>query len=276
MISAHAIVDPKAQIAPDVEIGPVEIGPFCIIGANVRIESGCRLLSNVVVSGHTTIGRDNIFHPYCVIGGSPQDRKYKGSPTRLEIGNHNIFRESVTINLGTERGGGITRVGNNNMLMVNVHLGHDVQFGSNCTLANNVMLAGHVIVEDNVNMAGGVGIHQFVTVGRLSFLGGYARIHHDAPPYCKIDGADEMRGLNVKALGPAGFTDPDIEALEGAYKRLFARDCGIPLADVLSQFDTMNGINPHVRYMVEFLRNRTMGRHGRYLQALFLARRNKK
>lgn len=271
MISPHAIIDPKAELASD-----IEVGPFCIIGPNVRIDSGCRLHNNVVIAGHTSIGRENVFHPFNVIGGPPQDRKYKGAPTRLEIGQGNIFRESVTISIGTERGGGVTRVGNNNMLMVNVHLGHDVQFGSNCTIANNVMVAGHVIVEDNVNMAGGVGIHQFVTVGKLSFLGGYARIHHDAPPFCKIDGADEMRGLNVKALPSAGFSDVDIAALEEAYKRLFSRDAGIQLSDVLSQFDTLNGINPHVKHMVEFLKNRTMGRHGRHFQALFLSRRHKK
>jgi UDP-N-acetylglucosamine acyltransferase len=271
MISPHAIIDPKAELASD-----VEVGPFCIIGPNVRIDAGCRLHNNVVIAGHTSIGRENVFHPFSVIGGPPQDRKYKGAPTRLEIGHHNIFRESVTINIGTDRGGGVTRVGNNNMLMVNVHLGHDVELGSNCVIANNVMIAGHVLVGDGVNMAGGVGIHQFVTVGRLSFLGGYARIHHDAPPFCKIDGADEMRGLNVKALAPTEFSDPDIEALETAYRRLFVRDPGVPLSDALSQFDILNGINPHVKHMIEFLRNRTLGRHGRHLQALFLARRHKK
>jgi len=261
MISPHAIVDPKAEIA-----GDVEIGPLCVIGPHVRIESGCKLISSVTVMARVTIGRDNVVFPNCVLGGPPQDRKYKGAPTRLEIGQNNIFRESCTVHVGTEKGGGVTRIGNNNMFMVNSHMAHDVQFGSNCTLANNVMVAGHVVVGDNVAMMGGVGVHHFVTVGRFCFLGGYARIHHDAPPYMKIDGADEVRGVNAVALRRAGFAEPDIEALEEATRRLFYREGKMSFAAALAEFDTMNGLNPHVKHMVEFLRKRDLGKHGRYQQ----------
>ncbi|HEV8605924.1 MAG TPA: acyl-ACP--UDP-N-acetylglucosamine O-acyltransferase [Tepidisphaeraceae bacterium] len=262
-VSPHAIIDPKAQIAED-----VEIGPFCVIGPHVRIDRGCRLHNSVTIVGHTTIGQGNVFHPQCVFGGPPQDRKYKGQPTRLEIGNNNIFREHVTVHIGTERGGGITRVGNNNMLMVNSHLGHDVQLGSNCILANNCMIAGHVIIGDNVAMMGGVGVHHFARIGKFCFIGGYARIHHDAPPFCKLDGADEMRGLNIKGLRAGGFADDDIAALEEAYGRLFARKSEEPFATVLESFDVENGLNQHVKHMVEFLQQRDLGRHGRYLQGM--------
>jgi UDP-N-acetylglucosamine acyltransferase len=263
MISPHAIIDPKAQIAPD-----AEIGPFCVIGPDVTIDSGTRLISSVTVYGPTTIGRHNVIHPNVVLGGPPQDRKYRGGPTRLEIGHHNVIREAVTMHRGTEKGGGVTRVGNNNFLMVNVHIGHDVQFGSNCTLANNVMVAGHVVVGDCVNMAGGVGIHHFVRIGEYAFLGGYARIHHDVPPFIKVDGADQVRGLNVKSLHAAGFSEDDIEALEDACRRIFYRDDGVTFSAALAEFHTMNGLNPHVKRMVEFLRQRDLGRQGRYLEGL--------
>lgn len=268
MISPHAIVDPRAQVADD-----AEIGPFCVVGPDVVIGPGTRLVSHVTIMGHTTLGPNNVLWPGVVLGGHPQDRKYKGAPTRLEIGANNVFREHVTVHVGTEKGGGVTRVGNNNLLMVNTHLGHDVQLGSNCTFANNVMVAGHVIIGDSCNLMGGVGIHHFVTIGTCCFIGGYARIHHDAPPFCKIDGADEVRGLNVKGLIMAGYPQEDIDALEAAYKRLFDRDRNTPFARALADFDTQNGVNPHVKQMVEFLRRRGMGKHGRYLQTMITANR---
>lgn len=260
-ISPHAIIDPKAQIASD-----VEIGPFCVIGPDVKIDSGCRLFNNVTLTGHTTLGKNNIIYPNAVLGGPPQDRKYRGAPTRLEIGNNNIFREASTLNCGTEKGGGITRVGNNNFFMINVHAGHDAQIGSNCTFANNVMIAGHVIVHDGVTMAGAVGIHHFVTIGEYSFLGGFARIHHDVPPFVKIDGTDVVRGINTVGLRRAGFNADDIEALEDACKRLFYHEK--PVAIALAEFELSNGINVHVKRMIEFLRRRDLGIHGRYLEGL--------
>ena len=261
-ISPHSVIDPRAQLAPD-----VEVGPFCIVGADVTIDAGCKLLGHVTIFGPATIGRDNVFHPNVVIGGAPQDRKFKGSPTRIEIGNGNTFRESVTIHRGTEKGGAVTRVGNNNFLMVNTHLGHDVSMGSNCTLANNCMIAGHVHIGDNVTMMGGVGIHHFVSIGEYAFLGGYSRIHHDVPPFVKVDGADVVRGLNAVGLARSGFSGPDIDALEEACKRLFYKDKEKPFAAALAEFDLQNGVNKHVKRMVEFLRQRDLGRNGRYLEA---------
>src|SRR5437762_2659488 len=215
-ISPHAVVDKEAEIGED-----VEIGPFCVIGPHVRIGDGCKLFNNVTIIGHTTIGPKNVFFPNAVIGAPPQDLKYKGADTRLEIGEGNTFREAVTIHVGTEKGGGITRVGNQNLLMINTHLGHDVQLGSRCVIANNVMIAGHVIIGDNVSMMGLVGIHHFVTIGDFAYLGGAARIHHDVPPYVKVDGEDKIRALNTVGLKRAGFNDEDIVALREAVRKLW-------------------------------------------------------
>jgi len=258
-ISPHAVIDRKAEIAED-----VEIGPFCVIGPEVKIESGCRLLNNVTVLGRTTIGKDNVFFPNAVIGAAPQDKKYKGSSTIVEIGSGNVFREAVTVHVGTEKAGGITRIGDNGLFMVNCHVAHDAQVGSNVTFANNVMIAGHVLIEDYVTLAGGVGLHHFVTVGKYAFVAAYSRIHHDVPPFCRIDGADQVRGLNTVGLRRAGFAEPDIEALNEAYRRLFSKRK--PFSQAMAEFDIQNGINPQVRQMIEFLRRRDEGKHGRYLE----------
>jgi UDP-N-acetylglucosamine acyltransferase len=259
-ISPLACVDPKARLAED-----VEVGPFCTIGADVTIGGGCKLISHVVLTGNTTIGRGNVFHPNCVIGGIPQDLKYRGAPTKLEIGDNNQIREAVTIHIGTEKGGGITRVGSNNLLMVNAHIGHDVQLGSRCILANNTMLAGHVVIGDNVAMMGGSAVHHFVTIADYAYTAAYARITHDVPPFVKVADNDRIRGLNVIGLRRAGFSEDDIEALDLATRRLFY-DRNKPFAIVLADFDLMNGINPHVKRMIEFLRRRDLGKHGRYLE----------
>ena len=252
-ISPHACVDPKAQLAAD-----VEIGPFCRVGPDVVLGAGCRLLSHVVIVGRTTAGANNLFHPHAVIGGPPQDKKYANEPTCLEIG------ESVTVHIGTATGSKCTRIGNHNLLMVNCHLGHDVQLGNHCVLANNVMIAGHVECGNHVHMMGGAGVHHFVTIGSYAYLGGAARIHHDVPPFVKIDGADKVRGLNSVGLQRAGFSQRDIDELEQACRRLFYRRK--PFAQAMGEFDTLNGINPHIKELVEFLRRRDQGKHGRYLE----------
>ena len=259
-ISPLAVIDPNATIAPD-----VEIGPFCVIGPDVKLDGGCRLLNSVTIIGRTTIGRDNVFFPNSVIGTYPQDKKFKGAPTELHIGSANVFREAVTVHIGTEKGGRITRVGNNNMFMINTHIGHDAQIGSDCVFANNVMIAGHCVVGDHVSMMGLAGLHHFVTIGRHAYLGGAARIHHDVPPFMKVDGADEVRGLNKVGLGRAGFSAEDIKALDSAYRRLFSRKR--PLSVALGELESMNGdLNGYVAELVEFLRRRDLGKHGRYLE----------
>ncbi|MBC7784721.1 MAG: acyl-ACP--UDP-N-acetylglucosamine O-acyltransferase [Burkholderiales bacterium] len=260
-ISPLASIDPHAHIGCD-----VEIGPFCVIGPDVVIHDGCRLYNNVTVLGHTTLGNGNVIYPNAVIGTPPQDLKYRGGPTRVEIGENNQIREAVTIQCGTETGAGITRLGSNNLLMVNCHIGHDAQFGSKCIIGNNAMVAGHVECNDGVAMMGGVGIHHFVTIGEYAYIGGYARIHHDVPPFVKVDGADRVRALNALGLKRHGFSEEDVEALENAARRLFfGREK--PFNVTLAEFDLMNGLNPRVKRMLDFLRRRNEGRHGRYLEA---------
>ncbi len=260
-ISPHSCIDPKASIAPD-----VEIGPFCRVGPNVVLGPGCKLLSHVVIIGRTRIGPNNMFHPNSVIGDTPQDKKYHDEDTSLEIGHGNIFREGVTVHIGTNSGEGITRIGNNNLLMANSHIGHDAQFADDCVLANNVMIAGHVVCASHVNLMGGAGVHHFVTLGEYSYIGGAARIHHDVPPYCKVDGADKIRGLNRVGLERAGFSLQEIEELEDACRKLFYRRK--PLASAMAEFDVQNGINPRVKNLVQFLRRRGQSLHGRYMESL--------
>jgi UDP-N-acetylglucosamine acyltransferase len=260
-ISPHAVIDPKAEIAED-----VEVGPFCVIGPQVKIGSGCRLLNNVTVLGNTTIGKDNVFFPNTVIGAAPQDKKFKGESTKLIIGNANVFREAATVHVGTELAGGLTQIGDNGLYMVNAHIGHDARIGNGVIISNNVMLAGHVACQNNVAIMGGVGIHHFVTVGEGSYIGAYSRIHHDVPPFCKVDGADLVRGLNDTGLKRAGYSAVDIEALEEAYRKLFGKKQ--PMATAMAEFDLMNGVNPYVKQLVEFLQRRSNVKNGRYLESL--------
>lgn len=256
-----ACVDPKARIADD-----VEVGPFCVIGPDVELGAGCKLYNNVTILGHATIGKNNVFYPNAVLGTPPQDLKYRGGPTQVIMGDNNQVREAVTIQCGTETGAGVTKVGSNNLLMVNCHIGHDANFGDKCIIGNNCMIAGHVQCGDGVAMMGGVGIHHFVTVGEYAYIAGYARIHHDVPPFVKVDGADRVRALNALGLKRHGFSDNDVEALEDAARRLFfgrEKPFNIALAEIAS----MNGVNVNVKRMIEFLHRRNTGRHGRYLEA---------
>jgi UDP-N-acetylglucosamine acyltransferase len=258
-ISEHAVIDKNAEIADD-----VEIGPFCVIGPEVKIDSGCRLLNNVTVHGCTTIGKDNVFFPNTVIGAAPQDKKYKGTKTKLEIGSRNIFREAATVHVGTESGGGITCIGDDGLYMINAHVGHDAQIGNQVVFGNNAMIAGHVICEDYAWLSAGAGIQHFVTLGRNCFLGAYARIHHDVPPFCKVDGADKVRGLNKTGLMRTGFAEDDIMALSEAYRHLFSKRR--PLAVAMAEYEMNDSTNCYVVQLIEFLRRRDAGRHGRHME----------
>lgn len=256
-----AVVDPRADLAAD-----VEVGPFCVVGPHVSIGPGTRLLPRVTVLGHTTIGSDNVLHPGCVIGGDPQDKKFRGEETRLVIGDGNDIRENVTIHTGTAAGAGVTVVGDNNLIMVSAHIGHDAVIGDGCVLGNNVMLAGHVEIGNRVSMMGGAACHHFVTIGDLAFVGGYSQIHVDVPPYVKIDGEDRIRAVNVVGLRRSGAaTDADIAALQVAVRRLFVSKKQ-PIAVVIREMLADPDLNPRVREVVDTVRRRALGRHGRYLE----------
>ncbi|HLL88501.1 MAG TPA: acyl-ACP--UDP-N-acetylglucosamine O-acyltransferase [Tepidisphaeraceae bacterium] len=259
-ISPLASVDPRAELADD-----VVVGPFCVVGPHVRLGAGCVLQNSVTLTGHTTAGERNVFFPNAVIGAPPQDKRYRGEPVQLQIGDDNVFREHVTVHCGTVAGGGVTRLGSDNLLMVGGHVGHDVRLGSHCVLSNNFMLAGHVVLRDRVNLGGGVGVRHFVTIGEFGFVTAMTRVTQDVPPFCIVDGPNVIRGLNKVGLKRGGFDGADIDALDDAAKRLFYYRTK-PFALALAEFDTLDGLNPHVRHMVEFLRRRNEGKQGRYLE----------
>jgi UDP-N-acetylglucosamine acyltransferase len=262
-ISPLAVVDPKAKLGDD-----CEVGPFCIVGPEVTLGSGCRLLNHVVVTGCTTAGCDNIFHPFSVVGGPPQDKKFRGERTQLTIGDRNDFREHVTVNLGTMLGGGITRIGDDNLIMVNCHVAHDCVVGSRNVLGNNVMLAGHMVVGNNVVISGGAAAHHFVSIGDYAFVAGISRLHHDVPPFMKVGEKDKIRATNAEGMRRAQFSEADIEAVEEAGKQLFFNREKPTFAEALADLDAQRDLNPQVKLLVEFLRRRNIGKHGRYLESL--------
>ncbi len=176
LIADTACVDPHAELADD-----VEIGPYCVIGPDVRIGRGTRLLGHVCLMGVTSLGEENTVSPFVVIGGDPQDVSYHGDPTRVEIGDHNIIREGVTIHRGTTKEAGVTRIGSHNYLMANSHVAHDCMLGDHITIANSTLLGGHVHVESFAGISGGVAVHHYATIGGYSFVGGQSRIIHDVP-----------------------------------------------------------------------------------------------
>lgn len=253
-----AFVDPRAELGRD-----VFVGPFCHVGPDVALGDGCILHGHVTVLGPSEIGPQNVFFPTVVIGTAPQDLKYRGGPTRLVIGQGNVFREQVTVHRGTEidrRSGGVTRIGDQNLFMVGVHVAHDAVVHNHIVLANAVLVAGHVSIEDCVNVGGASAIHHFVTVGRNAFVAGMTRITHDVPPYMKIQGYDAVvRGVNIEGMRRWHIGESTIEAMKEAHRLLFGRAGGAPgrTAEMLREIAT-NGLcdDEHVRYLVEFMQRK--------------------
>ena len=212
-----AIVDARAEID-----GDVQIGPYCVIGAGVRIGKGCRVHSHAVISGRTTLGEGNVVFPFASIGDTPQDLKYKGEPSELLIGNHNTIREYVSLNPGTTGGGMVTRVGDQNLLMMQCHIAHDCLLGDRNVVANGATLGGHVVIEDFVIVGGLVGIHQFVRIGTGAILGAGSMVSKDVPPYCNATGdRAKLHGLNLEGLKRRGFDKTVIALLRKAYRIVF-------------------------------------------------------
>ncbi len=270
-IHATAIVSPGAHIGQH-----VEIGAFSIVGPDVVLGDGCRLHHHVTIEGHTTLGEGCEVYPQAVLGTRPQDLKYAGEKTTLEIGRENIFREMVTVHPGTGNGGGVTRIGDHNLLLIGVHIAHDCYLADHCIIANYVQFAGHVRVEDHVNMGGHSAVHHFVTVGRHSFVGGMTRISADVPPFMVVVAArgtrSEVRMVNGVGLQRSGFSEEDIAALKAAYMKLFSRRArlsGSAIGDRVQELLMSGSVNPSVVYLCESLmRSFAHGRHGRYLEAL--------
>jgi UDP-N-acetylglucosamine acyltransferase len=219
-IHPTAIVAPGAVLAED-----VAVGPYCIVGGEVRLRAGVVLRSHVVVDGRTTIGEGTQIFPFASIGLEPQDLKYRGERSSLTIGRNNTIREYVTMNPGTEGGGMVTQVGDNGLFMVGVHIAHDCQVGDHVILANNATLGGHVVVEDYAFLGGLSAIHQFVRIGRHAMIGGMSGVERDVIPYGQVMGdRARLTGLNIIGMQRRGFSREDIQGLRNAYQFLFSAD----------------------------------------------------
>jgi UDP-N-acetylglucosamine acyltransferase len=221
-----AMIDPSARVEAGAKIGDgVTIGPFCSIGAHVRIGDGCRLVSHVNVTGHTSIGPRTVIHPFASLGSPPQSFGYRGGPTTLLVGADCDIRENVTMNTGTEDGGGVTEVGDGCFLMVGSHVGHDSKVGSKVVFANNTVLGGHVTVGDNVVFGGGVAVRQFVRIGEGAMLVGLSGIRADVIPYGMAQGPlANLVGLNVVGMRRRGMGKSEVHRVRSAYQALFFGD----------------------------------------------------
>ena len=251
MIDPRAVIDPAAQIAAD-----VEVGPFAVIGANVTIGPGCRVGPHAVVLGPTQLGRNNQVFQFASLGDAPQDKKYKGEPTRLEIGDGNTFREYCTVNRGTAHDIGVTRIGNDNWFMAYTHVAHDCQIGDHCILANFATLGGHVQLDDWVIMAGFSGVHQFCKIGAHCFIANNAAVTRDVPPYLMVTGQPaEPHSVNAEGLKRRGFTPEQIRNIRGAYRILYRS--GLKLAEATEQLGKLAAEQPELKRFVEFLATTT-------------------
>jgi len=266
-IHPTAVIDPKAELGPG-----VRVGPYCHVGPGVVLGDGCDLIGHVTLLGPSDFGPDNTFYPYCVLGAAPQDLKYKGGPTRLVAGAHNVFREHVTAHRGTEvdrYSGGVTRIGSHNLFMIGVHIAHDGLIGNHVVMANYVQIAGHVCLEDRVWVGGASAMHHFVTVGRGAYVAGMTRITHDVPPYMKVEGYNQtVRGVNVEGLRRWRIHAESIRAMKAAARLLFARKgerSALRIVEALRQIENDGlGADEHVRYLVAFLQRKLeIGVYGR-------------
>lgn len=252
-IHPTAIVAPKARIASD-----AHIGPYAVIGPDVEIGPGATIGSHTVIEGNTRIGSHVHVAHFVSIGTPPQDMKYKGEPTKVEIGDESILREFVSVHRGTVDGGGITRIGRSCLLMAYCHVAHDCQIGDQVVMANGVTLGGHVVVEEHAIIGGLSAIHQFCCVGAYAFLGGMSGTNKDIPPYVKFWGQrGNIYGLNLVGLRRHGFTRETIEALRHAYRRLIRRNGTI--RDSLNTVEAELGHIPEVRHFVDFIRTSQRG-----------------
>ena len=246
-IHPTAIVHPGAKIGAD-----VEIGAYSIIGEHVEIGDNTWVGPHVVITGHTRIGRDNRIFQFSSLGEIPQDKKYKGEPTRLEIGDRNTIREFCTFNCGTIQDVGVTRLGNDNWIMAYVHLAHDCQVGNNTIFANNTQLAGHVVVGDWVILGGFTGVHQFVRIGAHSMTGVATKLVQDLPPYVMASGSPaEPHGINSEGLKRRGFSAEAILAIKRAYKTLYKS--GLKLDEARAAIATDLESAPELAILHEFL-----------------------
>ena len=251
-------VHPSAVIGPEVEMeDDVQVGPFAILEGPVRVGAGCVIEGHACLTGPLILGRDNQVGHGAVLGKAPQHKAYKNQSTGLRIGDRNIFREFVTVHRGTVEGGGETRIGDDNLLMVGAHLGHDVRMGNGCTLINGALVAGHVRLDDGCILSGHAAVQQRVRIGRLAMLGGLGSTTKDIPPFVLQQGYNCVTGLNIVGMRRAGLTAASIGALREAFRILFKE--GRPLNTALDRIEADLGRVAEVAEFLEFLRTTTLG-----------------
>ncbi len=251
-IHSTAIVDKKAKLADD-----VEVGPYTIIGPDVEIEASTKIGPHVVITGYTSIGKNCSIFPGACVGTIPQDLKYKGEESLLKIGNNNIIREYVTINPGSEKGSE-TSIGDGNLLMAYSHVAHNCSIGNGCIIANLATLAGHVFIEDKVVMGGIVGIHQFVRVGKMAIIGGCSKVVQDIPPFSTCDGRPaRVYGLNLLGLKRAEISMDAQRSLKKAFRVLF--HSGASLKSAIHEVNETVGHFKEIDYLLEFLKGSKRG-----------------
>ncbi|MFZ6756458.1 acyl-ACP--UDP-N-acetylglucosamine O-acyltransferase [Undibacterium sp. Ji50W] len=257
-IHPTALIDPLARLD-----STVEVGAYSIIGPHVTIAADTKVGPHVVIEGHTTIGRNNTFYQFSSIGAAPQDKKYAGEPTRLEIGDNNVIREFCTFNLGTVQDSGVTRLGNDNWIMAYVHLAHDCQVGNNVIFANNAALAGHVHVGDWVILGGFTNVHQFCKIGPHAMCGMGTSLLQDVPPFVMLNGNPAAaHGINVEGLKRRGFSREQISAIRQSYKLIYKS--GLTLEEAKAALDEQvteleADVALHVQSMRHFLDAATRG-----------------
>ncbi len=246
-IHPTAIIDPSAELAAD-----VTVGPYAVIGARVVLGAGCRVGPHAVILGPTRMGTGNEVWQFASIGDVPQDKKYAGEETFLEIGDRNRFRECCTVNRGTVTGATVTRIGSDNLFMAYTHVAHDCVVASHCVLANYATLGGHVELDDHVILGGYAGIHQFCKIGTHAFLANNAAATRDVPPYVMVAGAPaEPKGINAEGLRRRGFSAAQIANIKAAYKVLYRS--GLKLAEASAELARLAATQPEVGAFVEFL-----------------------
>jgi UDP-N-acetylglucosamine acyltransferase len=246
-IDPRAIVSPRAELAAD-----VVVGPFSVIGDDVKIGAGSWVGPHAVINGPTTLGAGNKVFQFASIGDAPQDLKYQGEPTRLEVGDRNVFREFTSINRGTVTGGGVTRIGSDNLFMCFTHVAHDCRVGNRIVMANYATLAGHCQVGDWVIMGGYAGLHQFTKVGAHAFLANDTKVTRDVPPYVMAVGSPaEPHSINAAGLKRRGFTEEQIRNLKNAYRILYRSD--LKLADAVAELTARVATQPELKILVDFI-----------------------
>ena len=247
MIDARAIVSGEAELAAD-----VSVGPFSIIGPQVQIGPRTVVGPHVVINGPTTIGAGNRIFQFASIGDAPQDKKYQGEPTRLQIGDRNVFRESCTVNRGTAHGQGVTRIGSDNLFMAYAHVAHDCVVGSHTVFANCAALGGHVEIGDWAILGGLTAVHQFTKIGAHAFLGGGAIVTRDVPPYIMVAGNPAVpHAVNSEGLKRRGFTEEQIRHIRDAYRIVYRSD--LKLAEALARLAPQADGRPEIRAFVDFI-----------------------